>query len=221
MVQEIWLSSNLGTDPVRLVFAVGGTRFGALAFSADGETLLYGAVHGDNAPLLHALDLTDPTTNQGLWHGEPGDRIDDISTQPTRDGDLIAMTVGSTCADSRALLFERDQEPRVLARSPSRVVGWLGGESVLVATGRLRRLVARSGFRGRRAGRCGDPLDRRRRRRGRADPPAGLRADSSPPRSRRRWAKASADERYRAAGRPRLAREASSCRSSNAGEWRS
>ncbi len=133
--EEIWLSSNLGTDPVRLVFAVGGTRFGALAFSADGETLLYGAVHGDNAPLLHALDLTDPTTNQGLWHGEPGDRIDDISTQPTRDGDLIAMTVGSTCADSRALLFERDQEPRVLARSPSRVVGWLGGESVLVATG--------------------------------------------------------------------------------------
>ncbi|MGZ5290647.1 MAG: hypothetical protein ACXWE5_14315, partial [Actinomycetota bacterium] len=133
--EEIWLSSNLGTDPVRLVFAVGGTRFGALAFTADGETLLYGAVHGDDAPLLHALDLTDPTTNQGLWHGEAGDRIRDISTQPTQDGHLIAMTVGADCQDSRAVLFERDQEPRLLARSPSRVVGWLGGDTVLVATG--------------------------------------------------------------------------------------
>ncbi len=133
--QEIWLSSNLGTDPVRLVFAVGGTTFGALAFTADGETLLYGAVHEDDAPLLHALDLTDPTTNQGLWHGDAGDRIEDISTQPTQDGQLIAMTVGADCQDSQALLFERDHEPRLLARSPSRVVGWLGGDTVLVATG--------------------------------------------------------------------------------------
>ena len=63
--QEIWLSSNVGEDPMRLVFAVGETTFGALAFTADGRTLLYAAVHGDDAPLLHALDLTDPTINQG------------------------------------------------------------------------------------------------------------------------------------------------------------
>jgi hypothetical protein len=30
--QEIWLSSNLGEDPVRLVFAAGATTFGALGF---------------------------------------------------------------------------------------------------------------------------------------------------------------------------------------------
>ena len=80
--EEIWLSSNLGEDPVRLVFAVGGTRFGALDFTADGTTLLYAAVHGDDAPILHAIDLTDPTINQGLWHGDAGDRISAIAAQP-------------------------------------------------------------------------------------------------------------------------------------------
>ena len=84
--EEIWLSSNLGEDPVRLVFAVGGTTFGALAFTADGSTLLYAAVHADDAPILHALDLTNPTINQGLWHGDPGDRIAAIAAQPERDG---------------------------------------------------------------------------------------------------------------------------------------
>ena len=133
--QEIWLSSNVGEDPVRLVFAVGETTFGALAFTADGRTLLYAAVHGDDAPLLHALDLTDPTINQGLWHGEAGDRISEISTQPRRDGQLVAMTVGSSCEDSRAMVFRRGQELRPLADAPSRVVGWLDARTVLVASG--------------------------------------------------------------------------------------
>src|SRR6266545_2251599 len=34
--QSIWLSSNLGEDPKRLVFSKVGTEFGALEFSADG-----------------------------------------------------------------------------------------------------------------------------------------------------------------------------------------
>jgi len=132
--QEIWLSSNLGEDPVRLVFAVGETTFGALDFTADGRTLLYGAVHADDAPLLHALDLTDPTINQGLWHGDAGDRISTIFTQPDRDGELVAMTVGATCEDSRAMAFHGDEEAQPLAEAPSRVVGWLDGQTVLVAS---------------------------------------------------------------------------------------
>jgi hypothetical protein len=133
--QEIWLSSNVGEDPVRLVFAVAGTTFGALGFTADGRTLLYAAVHGDDAPLLHALDLTDPTINQGLWHGEPGDRITDIFTQPKKSGELVALTVGSSCEDSRAMVFRRGGQPRPLAEAPSRVVGWLDDQTVLVASG--------------------------------------------------------------------------------------
>ncbi len=133
--QEIWLSSNVGEDPVRLVFAVGGTTFGALGFSADGRTLLYAAVHADDAPVLHAIDLTNPTINQGLWHGDAGDRISLIFTQPKRDGQLVALTVGAACPDSRAMLFRRGEQPRLLAAAPSRVVGWLDTRTVLVATG--------------------------------------------------------------------------------------
>jgi hypothetical protein len=133
--QEIWLSSNLGEDPVRLVFAVEGTTFGALGFSADGRILLYAAVHGDGAPLLHALDLTDPTINQGLWHGDVGDRISAIFTQPERHGDLIAFTVGASCEDSRAMVYQHGEPDRQLADAPSRVVGWLDAGTVLVATG--------------------------------------------------------------------------------------
>lgn len=132
--QEIWLSSNLGEDPVRLVFAVGGTTFGQLAFTADGGTLLYTAVHADDAPLLHALDLRNPTINQGLWHGDPGDRISSIFTQPRRDGQMVAFTVGAACEDSRAMLFHRGDQPQPLAEAPSRVVGWLDAKTVLVAT---------------------------------------------------------------------------------------
>lgn len=132
--QEIWLSSNLGLDPVRLVFAVGETTFGELGFTADGRTLLYGAVHADDAPLLHALDLTDPTINQGLWHGEEGDRISALFTQPELGGELVAMTVGAACEDSRAMLFQGGGEARQLAEAPSRVVGWLDGQTVLVSS---------------------------------------------------------------------------------------
>jgi hypothetical protein len=133
--QEIWLSSNVGEDPVKLVFAVGGTTFGALGFTSDGRTLLYAAVHGDDAPVLHALDLTDPTINQGLWHGDAGDRISAISTQPKRYGDLIAFTVGAACGDSRAMLFRHGEPARPLSDAPSRIVGWLDARTVLVASG--------------------------------------------------------------------------------------
>lgn len=133
--QEIWLSSNLGEDPVRLVFAIEDTTFGALGFTADGRTLLYGAVHGDDAPLLHALDLTDPTINQGLWHGDAGGRISEILTQPERGGDLIAFTVGAACEDSRAMVFRGGERATPLADAPSRAVGWLDGQTVLVASG--------------------------------------------------------------------------------------
>jgi len=132
--QEIWLSSNLGEDPVRLVFAVGGNTFGALAFTADGGTLVYSAVHADDAPVLHALDLRNPTINQGWWHGDARDRISAILTQPRRDGQLIALTIGAACEDSRAMLFQRGDPPQPLADAPSRIVGWLDGRTVLVAT---------------------------------------------------------------------------------------
>ena len=127
------MSFSVRIDATGLEWA--GTTFGSLAFTADGGTLLYSAVHADDAPLLHALDLRNPTINQGWWHGESGDRISAIFTQPRRDGELIAMTVGSDCQGSRAMLFQRGDEPQPLADAPSRVVGWLDEGRVLVATG--------------------------------------------------------------------------------------
>jgi hypothetical protein len=133
--QQIWLSSNRGEDPVRLVFATEGTTFGALGFTADGRMLLYAATHGESASVLHGIDLTNPTANQALWRTDADDLISSISTQPSRDGALIAVTVGSTCEDSRALVLSRGESARSLGNAPSRVVGWLDDETVLVASG--------------------------------------------------------------------------------------
>ena len=48
--QSIWLSSNLGEDPRRLVFSKEGTEFGALEFPTDGRSLVYAAQHADGHP---------------------------------------------------------------------------------------------------------------------------------------------------------------------------
>src|SRR6266498_2537364 len=145
--QEIWLSSNVGEDPVRHVFAVGDTTFGALAFTADGRTLLYAAVHGDDAPLLHALDLTDPTINQGLWHGDAGDRISEIFTQPRRRGRLVAFTAGSSCEDSRARPHRPHDQPGSVARGCRRPdLGDLHPTEEKGAVGRVHRRVELRGL---------------------------------------------------------------------------
>lgn len=57
--QSIWLSSNLGEDPKRLVFSKVGTEFGALEFSADGRSLVYAVQHADGHPEVLAHDLAN------------------------------------------------------------------------------------------------------------------------------------------------------------------
>jgi hypothetical protein len=136
--QEIWLSSNLGEDPVRLVFGVGGTQFGAMDFSANGNFLIYGALHEDGSPILHAIDLRDPTTNLGLWRGEPGEQVLGVFASPGRYSFKVAMTVGSSCDASRVVVSEPGQDEQQLPLEdgkPSRVVGWLDPHTVLVAQG--------------------------------------------------------------------------------------
>jgi hypothetical protein len=136
--QEIWLSSNVGEDPVRLVFGVGGTRFGSMDFSANGNFLYYGALHEDGSPILHAIDLRNPTTNLGLWRGEPGEQVLGVFASPARDSLQVAMTVGASCDDSRAVVTEPGQDEQQLPLekgTPSRVVGWLGDHTVLAAQG--------------------------------------------------------------------------------------
>jgi hypothetical protein len=141
--QSIWMSTNKGKTPVRLVFSTEGTKFGAMAFEADGKHLLYAAQHADNHPELHRIDVTDTTKAPVAWAGPVGSTIVDI--QPGLMAGTVAWTTGgASCADSIAMAQTPAGTVRALpaATRPTRAVGWLGATQLLVATGG-----------------CGEPID--------------------------------------------------------------
>jgi hypothetical protein len=133
--ESIWLSSNTGQNPKRLVFSVGGTKFGTMAFDEDGVNLYYAATHSVDQPALHFISLKDPTTAPAMWVGDPGQRIFDV--RPGPDGDLLAWTVGTSCDDS-VVMVRREGEIGPLLTGETRAtraVGWLDQQRLLVATG--------------------------------------------------------------------------------------
>ncbi len=141
--QSIWMSTNTGKTPVRLVFSTEGTKFGAMGFEADGKHLLYAAQHADNHPELHRIDVTDTTKAPVAWAGPVGSTIIDI--QPGLKAGTVAWTTGAeSCADSIAMTQTATGTGRALpdATRPTRAVGWLDATKLLVATGG-----------------CGQPLD--------------------------------------------------------------
>ena len=143
--QSIWLSSNLGEDPKRLVFSRVGTEFGALEFSADGRSLVYAAQHVDGHPEVLALDLANRSFIRWLWRGQPGQHVLSVFQPPSRTGRFLGLTLGTSCDDGVAMVRGPDRElipvlPDV--SGPTRVLGWLDGTHVLVG-----------------AGGCGGPLD--------------------------------------------------------------
>jgi len=143
--QSIWLSSNLGEDPKRLVFSKVGTEFGALEFSADGRSLVYAAEHSDGHPEVLALDLANRSFIRWLWRGQPGQRVLSVFQPPSRTGRFLGLTLGSSCDDSEAMIRGPDRKLIPIlpdGSGPSRVLGWLDGRHVLVG-----------------AGGCGDSLD--------------------------------------------------------------
>ncbi len=136
--QSIWLSSNLGEDPKRLVFSKEGTEFGALEFSPDGRALVYAAQHADGHPEVLALDLANRSFVRWLWRGQPGQRVMSVFQPPSRTGRFLGLTLGTSCADSRAMV--RGADRRLIpvlpdASGPTRVLGWLDRSQVLVGTG--------------------------------------------------------------------------------------
>jgi len=133
--QEIWLSSNTGEHPQKLVFSTVGTEFGPLAFEADGASLLYAAQWANNHPELHFLSLKD-RTSPAVWSGPVGQRI--LSLQPSPASGTFAWTVGSSCDSSSAMVKVGGAEAIPLLpdeTAPTRVVGWLDESHVVVATG--------------------------------------------------------------------------------------
>jgi hypothetical protein len=134
--QSIWMSSNTGKSPARLVFSDAGTKFAAIGWDVDGKHLLYGAQHGDNHAELHSIDVTDTSKAPVLWEGPVGRTI--RAVQPGLATGTFAWTTGTaSCDDDVAMVHTPTATVRALPEvtEPNRAVGWLSATQVLVSTG--------------------------------------------------------------------------------------
>ena len=73
--QEIWISTNEGEDPQRLIFSQNGpdgTTFTSLAFSPNGKSLWWTAAARGGHPELHFMKLDTRTGFGTAWRGADG-----------------------------------------------------------------------------------------------------------------------------------------------------
>jgi hypothetical protein len=140
--QEIWLSSNEGADPQRLVFSAIGTRFTSLAFTPNGKQLWWTAEPEEGFAELHWMDLDDRTGFGTGWRGPTPSFADDLRLAPT--GGLKSLDEGKACGDRQALIVAGQSSRPALPDEPrpTMALGWLDRTTLLVG-----------------AGGCGDPLD--------------------------------------------------------------
>jgi WD40-like Beta Propeller Repeat len=134
--QSIWLSTNEGTDPARLVFSEGGTRFTSIAFTPDGQHLVWSAQHAGDYPQIHSMDLADRTGFTDGWRGDQGQEASNLHLAPT--GRLMAVDEGSGCADRTATIVLSPTVARPAlpgASEPTTILGWLDRSTVLVGAG--------------------------------------------------------------------------------------
>ena len=139
--QEIWLSTNEGEDPQRLVFSK-LTEFTSLAFSPNGKILWWTAQHEGGIPELHFMRLETRTGFSTTWRGAEGTVADGLRLAPT--GPLQAVTEGAACEEHKALVLSRGAAQTALPDEtrPTEALGWLDRTTLLVA-----------------AGGCGEPVD--------------------------------------------------------------
>jgi hypothetical protein len=140
--QEIWLSTNEGKDPQRLIFSKSETTFTSLAFSPNGKTLWWTAQHAGDIPELHFMKLETRTGFGTSWRGADGTVAAGLRLAP--QGPLQAVTEGETCEEHEALVVSGGSATTAIPGEsrPTEALGWLDRTTLLVA-----------------AGGCGDSID--------------------------------------------------------------
>lgn len=133
--QSIWISTNEGQDPRRLVFSEHGTKFTSIAFSPDGQKLWWVAEHGGGYFELHWMDLADRSGFASGWRGEAGLHAEDLLLAPT--GALKSVNAGAACEKRQALFLSGAAVSPALPDEtrPSVALGWLDSSTLLVAAG--------------------------------------------------------------------------------------
>jgi len=140
--QEIWLSTNEGLDPQRLVFSEAGTEFTSIAFSPNGRILWWTAQHAAGYPELHFMKLEDRSGFGTSWRGTEGTTAAGLRLAPS--GRLQAVTEGASCETHRAIVLDGGVARTAIQGEtrPTDALGWLDSTTLLVS-----------------AGGCGEPID--------------------------------------------------------------
>ena len=132
----LWMSTNTGANPLRLVAAPPGTTFGHIVFAHDGKGLYYSVDRSDGTHSLAREDLTTDTPAQNLWTGDApigGDMVE-LAGAPG-----LGLTVGTTCAQHRAVFSALDGTAGTPLASglsgPTSVIGRLDADRFIVAAG--------------------------------------------------------------------------------------
>jgi hypothetical protein len=133
--QSIWLSSNEGKDPVRLVFSRPDTRFSSVAFSPDGTQIWWIAQHAGALSEIHWMDLADRSTFQTVLSRGLSPTAHSLQLAPS--GPLMSATQGASCEQEQAMVVDKQgAHPAIAAAGePTHALGWLGAKTLLVATG--------------------------------------------------------------------------------------
>jgi hypothetical protein len=133
--QEIWLSTNEGNDPQRLVFSEVGTTFPSIAFTPNGKQLWWTAAHDGGLAELHWMDLDDRSGFGTGWNQPTEGVAENLRIAPS--GRLKSLDLGTGCDDRQALVVSGRTGTAALPdeERPTSALGWLDPTTVLVAAG--------------------------------------------------------------------------------------
>jgi len=133
--QGIWISTNEGKDPERLVFSRPDTVFSSIAFSPDGQRLWWIAQHAGALSEIHYMDLDDRTGFSTVLSRGLAPTAHGLLLAPS--GPLMAATQGATCDEEQAMVID-DQGAHPIGPAgggPTRALGWLDAKTLLIAQG--------------------------------------------------------------------------------------